>query len=345
MTAEATVLPSLMAGLDEEWLARGREEIIDPALPICDPHHHLWLRDGHLYLLEEFLADAAGHRVVSSVFAECGAFYRADGPAEKRAVGEAEFVAGIGAMSDSGRYGPTRVAAAFVGHADLTLGGAVEPVLHALIAAGGGRFRGVRHSAAWDPAFYIASSHGRPRPGLYADPRFRTGLACLDRLGLSFDAWVYHPQIGDVAELARAHPDVPIVLNHVGGPIGIGPYAGRRDAVFADWRAAMRDLAGCANMFVKLGGLGSKRAGFAWHERPEPPSSSDLATAWRPYVETCIEAFGADRCMFESNFPVDKVSCSYTAMWNAFKRLAAGASPEEKAALFRGTAERFYRIA
>ncbi len=345
MSAEATVMPSLIAGLDDSWLALTQEEALEPDLPICDPHHHLWLRDGHTYLLPEFLADAAGgHRIATTVFAECGAFYRADGPTELRATGEMEFAAGVGAMSDSGRYGETRVAAAMVGSADLRRGADSERVLTALAQASGGRFRGIRQSAAWDPAFYIASSHGRPVEGLYRDAAFREGFACLGRLGLTFDAWVYHPQLGDVADLAAAFPNQPIVLNHVGGPIGIGPYAGRREEVFTDWKRGMLELAQRPNVCVKLGGLGSKRAGFGWHERPKPPSSEELAAAWRPFVETCINAFGADRCMFETNFPVDKVSCGYGVLWNAFKRLAAGASAEEKAALFRGTAERFYRI-
>lgn len=346
MSAEAMVMPSLISGLDDAWLARSHEEIIEPDLPICDPHHHLWQRDGHPYLLTDFLLDAgSGHNVVSTVYLECGSFYRTQGPPEQRSVGEAEFVAGIGAMSDSGCYGASRVAAAFVGYADLRLGARVAPVLEALAAAAGGRFRGVRQAAAWDPGFVIASSHGRPDPGLYRDAIFRQGIAVLGRMGLTFDAWVYHPQISDVVDLARTFPELPVVLNHVGGPIGIGPYAGRRDEVFADWSAAMRDLSACPNVHVKLGGLGSKRAGFGWHERPEPPTSQELANAWRPYVDTCIEAFGAGRCMFESNFPVDKASCTYAALWNAFKRLASGASPAEKADLFRDTAQRFYRLA
>lgn len=345
MSGETKVIPSLISGLDEEWLARSCEEILEPDLPICDPHHHLWQREEHTYLLADFLRDTAGgHRIVSTVFAECGSFYRAGGPGELRPVGEAEFVAGVGEISDSGRHGATRVAAAFVGYADLTVGDAVAPVLDALTVGGGGRFRGVRHAAAWDSNFAIASSHGRPAPGLYRDAGFREGFGVLGRMGLTFDAWVYHPQIGDVVDLAQAFPGQPIVLNHVGGPIGIGPYAGKRDSVFADWSTAMRALALCPNAYVKLGGLGSKRAGFGWHDRPEPPTSQDLAAAWRPYVETCIEAFGAERCMFESNFPVDKASCTYAALWNAFKVIAAGASPSEKAALFKGTAERFYRI-
>ncbi|WP_089719034.1 amidohydrolase family protein [Candidatus Entotheonella palauensis] len=346
MSTEPVVLPSLTSGLDEHWLTQTHEDILEPELPICDPHHHLWERDGHRYLLPEFLADAgSGHHIESTVFLECGAFYRATGPVEMRSVGEAEFVNGVAAMSASGQYGPTRVAAAFVGYADLTLGERAEAVLTALIEAGGGRFRGVRHSAAWDEGFVIGSSHSRPPAELYLDSTFRQGFACLGRLGLSFDAWVYYPQIPDVIDLARSFPEQPIVLNHVGGPIGVGPYAGRREAEFPVWANAIRELARCDNVWMKLGALSSKRAGFGWHERAQPPSSEELATAWRPYIETCIEAFGVQRCMFESNFPVDKVSCSYAVLWNAFKRLAAGSSVSEKAALFRDTAHRFYRVA
>ena len=236
------------------------------------------------------------------------------------------------------------MAAAFAGFADLTLGDRAEAVLTALMEAGNGRFRGIRHAAARDDGFVIGSSHSRPPAGLYLDATFRQGMACLQRLGLSFDAWVYHPQIAEVMDLAYAFPELPIVLNHVGGPVGIGPYAGRQQEEFPKWERAMRALASCGNVFVKLGALGSKRAGFAWHERSQPPGSEELATAWRPYIDSCIEAFGPTRCMFESNFPVDKVSFSYAVLWNAFKRLAAGYSNQEKAALFHDTACQFYRI-
>jgi predicted TIM-barrel fold metal-dependent hydrolase len=254
-----------------------------------------------------------------------------------RPAGEAEFVNGVAAMSASGQYGPTRVAAAFVGFADLTLGARAEAVLTALMEAGGGRFRGVRYSAARDEGFVIGSSHGRPPAALYLDSTFRQGFDC-------FDAWVYYPQMPDVVDLARSFPEQPIVLNHVGGPIGVGPYASRREAEFPTWARAIRELATCDNVFMKLGALSSKRVGFAWHERTRPPSSEELAAAWRPYIETCIEAFGVQRCMFESNFPVDKVSCSYAVLWNAFKRLASGSSAAEKAALFHDTAQRFYNV-
>jgi predicted TIM-barrel fold metal-dependent hydrolase len=336
----------------QDWLDRRREETLEPGLPIVDPHHHLWDRPAPVgrYLLDELLADlASGHRVVATVFAQCGAMYRADGPGALRPVGETEFANGIAAMSASGGYGPTRVCAAIVGHADLRLGERVRPVLEAHLRAGGGRFRGVRHMTARDAVAHAYYGQGPAtifdkEPGLLADPAFRAGFACLAPLGLTFDAWLVHPQLPELAALARAFPDTGIVLDHLGTPLGIGAYAGRRDAVFAAWSASVRELATCPNVSVKLGGLGMAMAGFGFHDEPAPPSSERLAAAWHPYVETCIEAFGADRCMFESNFPVDKASYSYAVFWNACKRLAHGASAAEQQALFSGSAARFYRL-
>jgi predicted TIM-barrel fold metal-dependent hydrolase len=247
-------------------------------------------------------------------------------------------------MSASGFYGKMRACAGIVGHAELTHGSRVEPALVAHIRAGGDRFRGVRYISAWDADTSIRNPTYAPPPGLLGDKAFREGFAVLDRLGLSFDAWLYHPQIGDVADLARAFPGTRIVLNHVGGPIGIGAYAGKRKEVLPVWTAAIEALAACPNVYVKLGGLGMRLGGFAFHEQPEPPSSEKLAETWRPYIETCIGAFGASRCMFESNFPVDKGSYSYPVFWNACKLLAKGASATEKADLFAGTAARFYRL-
>ena len=335
------------AGTREDWLAAAREPAMEPDLPICDPHHHLWDRaGGHRYLLSDLLADCAeGHRIESTVFIECRSFYRAGGPAAMRPVGETEFVNGAAAMSASGTYGPTRACAGIVGHANLSLGAAVEEVLAAHVAAGNGRFRGIRHSASWDDAPEIHNNHTGSPPGVYRDATFREGFAKLAAFGLSFEAWLYHPQLDDVADLARAFPDQPIVLDHVGGPLGAGPYAGRRDAVFADWKAAIGRVAACPNVHVKLGGLGMKICGFSFHQRPRAPSSEELADAWRPYLVTAIEAFGPERAMFESNFPVDKESCGYGNLWNAFKRIASGASADEKAALFHDTAVRFYRLA
>lgn len=330
---------------NEAWLSQLHEAALEPDLPIVDPHHHLWDRPGYSYLLPELLADTgSGHNITATVFIDCAAMYRAEGPVEMAPVGETEFANGVAAMSASGAYGPTRGCAGIVSFADMTLGSRAKGVLEAQIAAGNGRFRGIRHAAGWDASDAVWNSHTKPPQGLFLDAKFREGFACLAPLGLSFEAWLYHPQIADVTALARAFPDTAIVLNHVGGPIGIGPYAGKTEETFARWKADILELARCPNVSVKLGGLAMKIGVFDFHARPMPPGSEALAAALRPWIETCIEAFGPERSMFESNFPVDKVSCSYVVLWNAFKRLAAGCSPAEKSALFSGTASRFYRL-
>jgi predicted TIM-barrel fold metal-dependent hydrolase len=321
------------------------EPILEPDLPICDPHHHLWDFPQSRYLLPELLEDlTSGHKVESTVFVECGSFYRAAGPEPMSFVGETEFVGGVAAMAASGRYGQILACEGIVGRADLSYGAAVEAVLESHVRAGNGRFKGIRHAGAYDPDPGIRRSHTNPPPGLYAHPKFREGFAKLGELGLSFEAWQYHPQIGEVAALADANPTVLILLNHVGGPLGIGPYEGKREEVFAAWKPAIEDLAKRPNVFVKLGGLGMPICGFGFHHRDPKPGSAELAEAWRPYVETCIEAFGPERSMFESNFPVDRASCDYATLWNALKRIAAGASADEKALLFKDTARRFYRL-
>ncbi|MGH7047626.1 MAG: amidohydrolase family protein [Stellaceae bacterium] len=335
---------------NEAWLARQPPEpILDPDLPIIDPHHHFWdrpaERPGHRYLLDELLADTnTGHKIEATVFLECRSMYRADGPPEQHPVGETEFVAGLAAMSASGNYGSTRVAAGIVGYVDLTLGERVEPVLEMHIRAGGGRFRGVRHSAGWDASDTIGNSRADMEPQLYARPEFRAGFSRLAARGLSFDAWLYHPQLGDVIDLARAFPAAPIVMGHTGGVLGYGPYAGKTDEVFAEWKRSMTDLARCPNVVIKLGGQMRRLAAFDYASADAPPSSEQLAGYWRPYMETCIELFGANRCMFESNFPVEKVGTGYAVLWNAFKRIAGSASIDEKCQLFAGTARRFYRL-
>jgi len=331
---------------DEAWLARNpAEPILEPDLPIIDTHHHLWDREGHRYFLPEFLADAAtGHNLVASVFMECHSMYRAAGPSEMRPVGETEFVAGQAAMSASGQYGPARVAAGIVGFADLTLGDRVEPVLEAHLRAAGGRFRGVRHSAAWDASDVIGNSAVADGPGIYQRADFRAGLARLTRLGLSLDAWVFHPQLADVVDLARACPDASIIVGHVGGPLGYGPYAGRPKEVFAAWKAQIVELARCPNVTMKIGGMMMRLAAYDYLTQPKPPTSTELAALWGPYIQTCIELFGADRCLAESNFPVDKMGIGWAALWNALKRIAAGTSAAEKRAMFSGTARRVYRL-
>ncbi|HET9855700.1 MAG TPA: amidohydrolase family protein [Methylomirabilota bacterium] len=332
-----------------DWLALTVEEPIEPDLPICDPHHHLWDRETARvvprYLLDEILEDTrAGHNIVSTVFIECGAMFKPDGPEALRPVGETEFVNGIAAMSASGLYGATRIAAGIVGTAQLRLGEAAAPVLDAQIAAGGGRFRGIRLGAAWDADPAVPNHRTRPPQGMLGQDDFRAGFALLAPRRLTFEAWCYHRQIPDVTALARAFPDTTIILDHFGGPPGVGSYAGRAEEVYAEWRGFITELATCPNVVAKLGGINMEVNGFAWHERPRPPSSQELTDATRPYYEYTIEKFGVDRCMFESNFPVDAVSCSYTVLWNSFKRLTAKYSAADKAKLFHDTAARVYRL-
>ena len=327
-----------------DWLALRREVALEPDLPIIDAHHHLWGEPRDPYLLDDFLADAGGgHAVRASVFIECDTHYREGGDPLYRPLGETEFAAA--AAREAKARGGTQVAAAIVGYADLSAGAAIRPVLEAQIEAGQGHFRGIRVMACWHPDPMARGSLATPPPMLMLDPAFRAGFAELAPLGLSFDAWMYHTQLAELRDLADAFPDTPIVLNHVGGAIGIGPYATRGRHVRAAWSAAIRELSHCPNLHVKLGGLGMRLFGFGAHERPEPPGSEELAELWRPMIETVVEAFGADRCMFESNFPVDKAGIGYTTLWNSFKRVTAGWSPAERAALFHGTAARFYRIA
>jgi predicted TIM-barrel fold metal-dependent hydrolase len=306
----------------------------------------LWKRPEHRYLIDELLADTgSGHNIAQTVFIECGSMYRADGPVEMKPVGETEFVNGTAAMSASGQFGKSRLCAGIVGHADLRLGDKVARVLEAQIAAGNGRFRGIRHSVTWDASDAFAKARTSPPKGQMADPTWRAGFARLAPLNMSFEAWLYHPQLLELADLARAFPNTTIILNHVGGPLGIGPYKGKEKETFAQWKQGIMEVAKAPNVVVKLGGLGMLFGVFDFHARPKPPTSTELATAYRPYIETCIEAFGPDRGMFQSNFPPDGVSSSYPVLWNAFKRLAAGYSADEKAKMFSGTARRAYRLA
>jgi len=329
----------------QDWLDRRKEPILEPELPIIDPHHHLWVRGGWRYMLDDLLADtSSGHNVVATVFVQARSMYRDTGPVEMRPVGETEFINGIAAVCASGYCGKTRACAGIVGHGDLMLGSRVEPVLVALARAGGDRFRGIRHITAWDADTSLNNPAYPAPPGLLVDKTFREGFAILGRLGLSFDAWLYHPQIDDVAKLAAAFPDTKIVLNHVGGPAGNGVYSGQQREVFPQWASSIKALAAHPNVYIKVGGLGQSINGFGLEKQAEPPSSETLASVFRPYFETCIEAFGPSRSMFESNFPVDKVAYSYPVFWNACKLLTKGASSAEKADLFGGTAARFYRL-
>ncbi len=346
MPSDPATAPSPHLPVRPEWLAARQEEILEPELPIVDPHHHLVDRaNTGRYLLPELLADTgSGHNITATVYLEWLSMYRADGPVPLRPVGEVEFANGVAAIAASETYGKTKVCAGIVGYADLMLGAQVEEVLEAMILAGGGRFRGIRYISASHPDEAARGSSVNRAAGLLMNGKVREGFARLHPLGLSFDAWMYFTQLGELADLARAFPETPIVLDHVGGAIGIGPYAGRRDEVFAEWKRSIGEVARCPNVHVKLGGLGMRLFGFDVHAGELPPSSEQLATLWRPYIETCIEAFGPERAMFESNFPVDKGSGSYQLFWNAFKRIAAGCSAAEKTALFSATASRFYRL-
>ena len=341
---DADGLPIIrMLGLQPAWLQTRLEEALEPDLAIVDPHHHLWDLAGG-YLLDDLLADlATGHKVVATVFLQCGYAYRGTGPVSLRPVGETEFVADVARQAER-RGVKTRVCAGIVGYADLELGDEVDAVLQAHIDAAGGRFRGVRHILARHDAFN-ASLLGPAPAGLMQRVKFRRGLARLQALGLSYDAWLFHTQIDELADLAQALPDLPIVLNHAGGPLAVGSYSGKRNEVFLLWRESIKRLAAsCPNVSIKLGGLGMAISGFDFHKQALAPSSEQLAAAWTPYMHACIEAFGARRCMFESNFPVDKATCSYGVLWNAYKRIAAGATEADKAWLFSDSASAFYRL-
>ncbi len=323
----------------EEWLQRHREEVLEPALPIVDAHHHFYDRPGWRYLADAYEADTrTGHAVRASVYMQALTGYRTTGPEELKPVGETEYV-----VQATGTSVP-RIAAGIVGYVDLRRGAAVRAVLEAHLEAGRGRFRGVRHLTTWDADASLANPLTAAPRSLLLDRSFRAGLAQLAPLGLTYDAWLLFPQLPELIDTAKAFPDTTIVVDHCGGVVRIGAYRDRQAEVFERWSASMRELARLPNVHVKLGGLGMRINGFDFDQGESPPSSELLARTWKPWIETCIEAFGADRCMFESNFPVDKGSYSYAVGWNAFKRLTAACSPDERQALFEGTASRIYRL-
>ncbi len=339
-TAHATHRPPT---INQAWLDRHTEPIIAPDQAIIDPHHHLWARETQIYMQKEAMADfGSGHRIIASVFVECWSGYRATGPEHLRAVGETDFVACLAGLVQGAQHS-CEFAAGIVGHADLTSGDELDDVLAAHIQAAGGRFRGIRHAVAFDASGTIPVVR-KSAPGLLVDPAFQRGVAHLAKRHLCFDAWLYQTQLPELLACANAAPDTMIVLNHLGGPLAIGAYAGRVYELSRDWQRDMTALAGCPNVVVKLGGLGMTTAGHGFHARQSPPTSEEVANAYRGQVMAAIDLFGPDRCMFESNFPVDKISGSYAVLWNAFKRLASGFSAGEKDALFWGTAARVYRL-
>ncbi len=339
-----------------EYLALQPDEaVLEPGLPIVDAHHHLWDIKGAFdarfgganqrYLVDEYAADSAsGHRIEATVFVECRSMYRTHGPDRFKSVGEVEFAAGMGAMADSGAYGPTRTAAAIMGHVDLTQGTLAGHVIEACADAGAGRFRGVRHSAGWSIRPGVRNNASSTGPELYRSPEFKAGAQCLTQMGYVLDVFLFHHQLEDVAVLARAVPDGRLALCHCGGPIGFDTSASHQQEVFAEWRRKIQAVAVCENVSVKLGGMMNRLGAFDFRTAERPPTSEELAVLWRPYIETCIELFGPDRCMFESNFPVEKMGISFRVLWNAFKRITSSYSKMEKTRLFNGTAREFYKL-
>ncbi len=329
------------------------EAPLDPTRVIVDPHHHLWdhgdvpgiVNGSKPFLLQDFVRviDAAGHRIAQTVFVECVSMYRREGPKDFRPVGETEFVNGQAAMAASGRYGECRVAAGIVATANLRLGNEVQPIIEAQIAAGNGRLRGLRFSTAYADAGLFGREPDVSRKGLLLDAKFRDAVRLMPRFGLSLDVFCLHTQLAELADLAVACPETTVILDHVGTPLTFDAHLGSQAEIFPRWRAGIVELARRPNVVVKVGGLGMDLASPIGTTGGQAPSTQ-LAQDWRPYVETCLEAFGADRCMFESNFPVDSATCTYGALWNAFKRISAAYSEEEKTALFSGTATRIYRL-
>jgi L-fuconolactonase len=329
--------------VNPDWLATRTEEIVDPELEIVDPHHHVLDMPGRRYRFDDVLADfQSGHKIVASVHVQAHSMYRAGGPEEMRPVGETEFVNGVAAQSASGGYGPGRMCAGIVGTTDIMLGGRVEPVLEAHLKAGGGRFRGIRPTLAWHESPQVRALDIKPQ--ILMQKAAREAIGCIDRFKLSLDVWVFFTQLDEVLDVCRSFPDLTVVINHTGGPLGIGPYAGQREAVFAEWLKKIEAIGQCTNAHVKLGGLAMHYSGFAFNELNVAPSSDLLAEKWAPYFEVCIERLGARRCMFESNFPIDKGMCSYHVMWNAFKKITKGYSSAERGQLFSQTAARVYRL-
>jgi L-fuconolactonase len=344
-------LPEKLVPGSHAWHSQVQEDIIDPHRPIIDPHHHLWPNDWRkAYLLEDFWRDTgSGHRIEKTVFVECRAHYLSDGPEHCQPLGETAFVAGVARASRDTQQGEgasaKAVIAGFVGHANLTLSNSVlRDLLQAHAEQSDGLFRGIRHAGARDPNPKALSIPGRAPDRLYGEPRFREGVALLGTLGLSYDTWHYHHQNRAYLELAQLTPGTQFILDHFGTPLGVGEYAGQREEIFRQWKVEIAEIAKCPNVVAKLGGLAMPDCGYGWDQRDRPASSDELVSAQQDYYHHAIECFGPMRCMFESNFPVDKRSLSYATYWNAMKKIATRYTEAEKHAMFYGTAARIYRL-
>jgi len=329
----------------QEWLSQLKEDAIDPAMPIIDPHHHLWSRAGAHYMTDEVLSDMrSGHHIAQTVYIDCRSMYRQSGPEHLKPLGEVEFANGIAAISASGFWGDAKLCEGIVGHCDLRGGALALDLLERSIAVAGHRYKGIRQVAAWVNDPLVSKPIATRPPALLLNTQFRQGFQLLAKLNLSFDAFVFHTQLFELLDLAQTSLNTPIVIDHVGGPIGIGSFANQRNEVFEQWKSGMKALAGLDRVYVKLSGFGMLLPGFKLNEREKPATSTELAALWRPYMETCIELFGTNRCMFASNFPPDKGVCSYVTLWNAFKKMVSNYSETEKKQLFHDTAKDFYRL-
>jgi L-fuconolactonase len=329
----------------QAWFDQVREDVLEPERPIIDPHHHLWRRpDFGSYELEDLWRDtSSGHRIEKTVFIECRAFYRDNGPEHLRSVGETEAIAEIARESARSAAGRA-VLSGIVAHTDLTRIDTLHDTLDAHERASHGLLRGIRHAGARDPHPEALSIPGRGLEGQYDREDFREGVRMLGQRRLSYDTWHYHHQNQAFAALARAVPETTIILDHFGTPLGVGRFAEQREAIFKEWQRDIADIARCPNVFAKLGGLAMPDNGFGWDKRDRPASSDEFVAAQRRYYLHAIECFGPERCMFESNFPVDKRSIGYRVLWNALKKIASGFSESEKQAMFHGTAARVYRL-
>jgi predicted TIM-barrel fold metal-dependent hydrolase len=326
--------------LRADWLAQVREGIIDPTREIVDPHHHLWVHGDAVYELEALAADTgSGHNIVQTIYIECRSYYDPDAPAHLQAVGETRHVAALATGAGPGR---ARISG-IVAFADLR-DSRLESVLDAHISAGCGLLCGIRQSGAHDSEPDLLMIPGRGAAGLYADPDFRRGLAILGRRGLPYDTWHYHHQAGAFLALARAVPQTTLVLDHLGTPLGVGRFAGKRDEIFVAWKRDMARLAECPNVVVKLGGMLMPDNGWGWEGRARPPTSDEIVATLGAWYHHMIEQFGPERCMFESNFPVDRISIGYHVLWNAFKKIASRYDAAAQQAMFCGTARRIYRL-
>jgi len=325
------------------WLALHNESALDPDRPIIDPHHHLWRRNGSNYLLDDLWQDTqTGHRIEKTVFIECHAEYRKEGAEHLKPLGETEFVAAQAEKSEQNNQRAT--IAGIVGHVDLRLAAKIEPILKAHIELGGGRFRGIRHAGAHATHPEGMTIIGRAPEGLYEDEGYRTGLRLLGEMGMSFDTWHYHYQNTSFINLAEACPGTTMILDHFGTPLGVGAFANKRQTIFTTWQRDIEAIAKCSNVIAKLGGLAMPDNGFGWSERASPPSSDEFADLQSPYYTHTIDCFGSERCMMESNFPVDKLSISYGVLYNGLKKIAGTYGDAEQHQLFYGTADKIYKL-